>query len=156
MKPRFRTRIFAIAAFGALSAGAEVSPTYYENLRKECAGNACCLESVTAMAKAEGVLPGANDSCFPNWKIMVPGCAGGRKWCERDKKLVAEASIRPLGEAEYKAKQKECGESACCLGSLKTAYLGKHPLATKGLCPEGYRENMNRCIDSVRWCEKTR
>lgn len=135
---------------------AEVSPQYYENARAQCRNESCCVASVDAMKKAGGVLPGANQSCFESWRLNTLKCASSLSWCEPNKELAAQLSTTPMTAADYEKAKTECAGTSCCLRSVESIYRGRHFVAGPGgLCPAGYRGEMLRCHDSLRWCVKS-
>ncbi len=50
----------------------------------------------------------------------------------------------------------DCRRSAdvsCCLTSVRRMQAQHLKLAEQGMCPEGYKRNMYRCLGSYQWCE---
>ena len=70
--------------------------------------------------------------------------------------MVQEKSSNPVAATYYQALMKGCYKkqsSACCLASLRTMIRNKYLLAPQEGCPEGFKPNEMRCIDSYHWCQ---
>ncbi len=83
---------------------------------------------------------------------IVQGCAKAE-----DASRLKEIQELP---AEYQELGKSCLAKTsfnCCMSSVRNMAAGKYAQAvmTDGRyqCPEGYVNNMLRCIDSYSWCE---
>ncbi len=63
---------------------------------------------------------------------------------------------------DYEALKEACKEKqsvSCCLASVLAMQEGGYMLDEgktfeTSTCPQGYKPNMMRCVDSYRWCQK--
>jgi hypothetical protein len=86
------------------------------------------------------------------WVFVCQGCAKAEDASRRKE-------IQEL-PAEYQALGKDCLSKEsfdCCMQSVRNMADGKYALATitngRPQCPQGYVNNMLRCIDSYTWCQ---
>lgn len=53
----------------------------------------------------------------------------------------------------YKELAQKCGEGGCCLASVKRMSAGNFKLMPKDGCPDVFKPNMLKCVDTLKWCE---
>lgn len=52
------------------------------------------------------------------------------------------------------ANTKKCKENLCCMSGLRNMEKNDYKLADEDEnCPEGFKQNMNLCLDTLIWCE---
>jgi hypothetical protein len=56
----------------------------------------------------------------------------------------------------YRQLAQECQAKrtgGCCMSSVQNMLSGNYKLSPGSGCPDGYKRNMLKCIDSYQWCE---
>ncbi len=67
-----------------------------------------------------------------------------------------KANLQEFSEY-YRPLAKECESKdsySCCIASVKNMESGNYSLVQESGCPEGYTQEMLKCIDSYKWCTK--
>lgn len=63
---------------------------------------------------------------------------------------------RPINRMYYDSLAKQCktkGSVSCCLASVSRMRKGGFLEAFSSACPDGFRLQQLKCIDSLQWCE---
>jgi hypothetical protein len=68
--------------------------------------------------------------------------------------ILATLSLVCLAQAETNLDKlcEHVGNSSCCMASLRIIKQGNFQLAENNRCPKGYKVEMQRCIDTLKWC----
>ncbi len=80
---------------------------------------------------------------------LLPVGAGGARAC------MSGYEGNRSGEAYYAELRKRCGDSSCCLASVRVMQENGYREAVDGKCFEGVRVDMMKCKETLRWCEQS-
>jgi hypothetical protein len=70
--------------------------------------------------------------------------------------IIIMAQFKQRTPIYYQQLDKLCQQNnnnPCCQNSVNTMEKNNFLLVENDICPPGYTLNMNRCMDSLKWCE---
>ena len=91
--------------------------------------------------------------------ILLSGCANQKieNNTIENATLVQQSKIDLKTKAYYDSFRKKCEGSSCCLSSVDNAEQANSLIYEESslndiTCPDGFAPDMNKCIDSYKWC----